>query len=335
MRTTTMGRKGPEVSVLGLGTMTFGAETEQDEAHRMLDTFVDAGGTLLDCADVYADGRSEEIVGRWLERDGNRTRVRIATKGRFAVTGQPGASLRADYLRYALDRSLARLRISDVDIYQVHGPDRSTPLDEVAGFFAEALQSGRVGYVGLSNLPGWQIATLAALLDDERLICHQTQYSLLVREPEWEIFPAARHAGLGCLAWGPLAAGWLTGKYERGIRPTGASRLGKDPNRGLEAWERRGTDRTWTIIDGLREHADRLRRTPADLALSWLVGRPGVTAALVGARSTRQLVETVGGLGAPLTDEIAADLDLLSAPAVPDYPYAFLAELDPAPEGER
>jgi len=264
MRTNTLGAAGPEVSAIGLGTMTFGQETDAPEAHRILDTYVAAGGTLVDTADVYAGGESEEIVGRWFAADPTRrNRVRIATKGRFAVPGQPGAGLSAEYLRRALDASLKRLGLPDVDLYQIHGPDRATPLDEVAGFLTEALESGRVAHIGVSNLPGWQIAALAALVDDDRLVSHQTQYSLLVREPEWEIFPAAAYTGLDCLAWGPLAAGWLTGKYRRGVAPTGASRLGEDPGRGLEAWARRGTERTWALLDALREHADRLRRTQA------------------------------------------------------------------------
>jgi aryl-alcohol dehydrogenase-like predicted oxidoreductase len=149
MRTTTLGRSTLEVSVLGLGTMTFGAESDEAESHRVLDAFAGAGGTLVDTADVYADGRSEEIVGSWLaRRPGARPGLRIATKGRFGVTGQPGASLRADYLRSALDASLRRLGLDAVDLYQIHGPDRRTPLEEVAAFLAAALESGRAAHVG-------------------------------------------------------------------------------------------------------------------------------------------------------------------------------------------
>jgi aryl-alcohol dehydrogenase-like predicted oxidoreductase len=330
MHTNTLGAAGPAVSAVGLGTMTFGQETDAAEAHRILDTYVGAGGTLVDTADVYAGGESEEIVGRWFAADpARRDRARIATKGRFAVPGQPGAGLSAEYLRRALDASLKRLGLPDVDLYQIHGPDRATPLDEVAGFLTEALVSGRVAHVGVSNLPGWQIAALAALVDDDRLVSHQTQYSLLVREPEWEIFPAAAHAGLGGLVWGPLAAGWLTGKYRRGVAPTGASRLGEDPGRGLEAWERRGTERTWAILDALREHAERLERTQAGIALAWLAGRPGVASALVGARTVTRLQSTLDGQREPLEPETRRALDELSAPATPDYPYAFLTEIDP------
>lgn len=326
MRMTQLGTAGPMVSTLGLGTMTFGAETGPAEAHRMLDTYAAAGGTLLDCADVYADGRSEEIVGTW---PGARDGVLVATKGRFPVTGQPGASLRAGYLRGALDASLRRLRRDAVDVYQAHGPDRGTPLEEVAEFFAATLASGRAAYVGVSNFPGWQIATLAGLLGDDRLICHQTQYSLLVREAEWEIFPAAARSGLGALAWGPLGGGWLTGKYERGRHPEGASRLGEDPGRGLEGWERRGTDRTWAIVDGLRAHAERLGRTPAQVALAWVTSRPGVAAALVGARDVEQLRSSLAAAWVELDAATRAELDRLSGPPTPDYPYAFLAEIDP------
>ena len=330
MRTNTLGVAGPDVSAIGLGTMTFGQETDAGEAHRILDAYVDAGGALVDTADVYAGGVSEEILGKWLADDpARRERVRVATKGRFAVPGQPGAGLSASYLRGALDASLRRLGLPDVDLYQIHGPDRTTPLAEVAGFLTDTLESGRAAYVGVSNLPGWQIAALAALVDDDRLVSHQTQYSLLVREPEWEIFPAAAHAGLGCLVWGPLAAGWLTGKYRRGVAPTGASRLGEDPGRGLEAWERRGTERTWALLDALRGHAERLGRTQAGVALAWVTGRPGVAAALVGARTVAQLRSSLDGAREPLDPQTRQALDELSAPATPDYPYTFLTEIDP------
>ena len=166
-------------------------------------------------------------------------------------------------------------------------------------------------------------------MDDDRLVSHQTQYSLLVREPEWEIFPAAAHAGLGCLVWGPLAAGWLTGKYRRGVAPTGASRLGEDPGRGLEAWERRGTERTWALLDALRGHAERLGRTQAGVALAWVAGRPGVASALVGARTVTQLQSSLDGAREPLDPQTRQALDELSAPATPDYPYTFLTEIDP------
>jgi aryl-alcohol dehydrogenase-like predicted oxidoreductase len=170
MRTNTLGVAGPAVSAIGLGTMTFGQETDVGEAHRILDAYVDAGGALVDTADVYAGGVSEEILGKWLADDpARRDRVRIATKGRFAVPGQPGAGLSASYLRGALDASLRRLGLPDVDLYQIHGPDRTTPLAEVAGFLTDTLESGRAAYVGVSNLPGWQIAALAALVDDDRL----------------------------------------------------------------------------------------------------------------------------------------------------------------------
>jgi aryl-alcohol dehydrogenase (NADP+) len=334
VRTIGLGGTGLEVSVLGLGTMTFGAEADEAASHRILDAFTGAGGTLVDTADVYADGRSEEIIGSWLaRRPGGRDRVRLATKGRFAVSGQPGASLRAEYLRRALDASLRRLGVDEVELYQVHGPDRRTPLEEVATFFAEALGSGRVGHVGVSNLPGWQIAALAALVDDPRLVSHQSQYNLLAREVEWEVLPAAAHAGLACLAWGPLASGWLTGKYREGEPPTGASRLGEDPGRGVEAWERRGTPRTWRILDAVRSVAEQQGRTPADIALSWLTGRPGVASALVGARTAEQLEQVVRGWTGDLDAGTRAALDTVSAPHAPDYPYAFIDEFDPPGPG--
>jgi aryl-alcohol dehydrogenase-like predicted oxidoreductase len=324
-----LGVRGPEVSRLALGTMTFGAESDEAAAQEILDVFVEAGGVLIDTADVYADGQSERFIGEWLRaRPGMRDQVVLATKGRFPVTGQPGASLRASYLRSALDASLTRLAVDHVDLYQVHGPDLSTPLEEVAEFFQEAVASGKTTYVGTSNLPGWQIAKLALLCEqaDVPLVAHQPQYSLLAREVEWEVIPAAIDAGLGALVWGPLGAGWLTGKYRRGEPPPARSRLGEDPDRGVEAWDRRGTEFTWAVIDRLLRVAEEHEVPPAQAALAWVADRRGVVSAIVGARTADQLRETIAAGSFHLDPAATTALDQQSAPGRPDYPYGFIAE---------
>jgi aryl-alcohol dehydrogenase (NADP+) len=309
--------------------MTFGVESDEPESQRILDVFVAAGGTLIDTADIYGDGESERILGRWLANSGTtRDRLIIATKGRFPVSGQPGASLRKRYLHGALEKSLRRLGLDRVDVYLSHGPDSSTPLEELVEFFAEAVDAGQTRFVGVSNLAGWQIAKVGLLAREARvpLVWQQPQYNLLAREVEWEVLPAGVDAGVEAVAWGPLAAGWLTGKYGRGRRPTGASRLGENPERGVEAWDRRGTERTWTIIDHLREVASERDLTPAQAALAWVSARPGVVSAIVGARHAGQLDETLAAGDIHLDDEATGVLDEISEPATPDYPYRILAE---------
>ncbi|GGQ71711.1 aldo/keto reductase [Couchioplanes azureus] len=326
-----LGNTGPLISRLALGAMTFGQEADEPASFAILDAFVEAGGTLIDTADVYADGRSEEIVGRWLrERPGLRDGLVIATKARFPVTGQPGAGLSRDYLQRALEASLRRLGLDRIDVYQAHGPDPRVPLDEFAQFVGEALDAGKIAHSGLSNFTGWQVALAHAGCARRGIappVSLQPQYSLLVREPEWELLPAVESLGMGTMVWGPLGAGWLTGKYRRGQGLPSDSRLGDDPDRGLEAVSRRGTERTWHIVETLLEVADQHGLTPAQTALAWVMDRPGVTAALVGARTAEQLRQSLTAADLHLDPAATERLDAVSAPPTPDYPYAFIAEI--------
>jgi len=327
-----LGTDGPLVSRLAFGAMTLGHETEEKVGRELLDTFVESGGTLIDTADVYNGGISEQWIGQWLADTGARDRIVLATKARFPVTGQPGASLRPEYLRTALDASLRRLNVDYVDLHQIHGPDAKHPVDVVVEFYAEAWRAGKVRHAGVSNLAGWQLAKLGRLFaeagtDVPPLVSHQPQYSLIVREAEWEVIPAAIDAGLGAIVWGPLAAGWLTGKYRRDETPPAGSRLGDDPTRGSEAWDRRGTERTWAILDRLRAVAAEQGVTPAQAALAWVADRPGVAAPIVGARSVAQLRETLEAADLHLDPAATAALDEVSAPAIPDYPYHMLSEI--------
>ena len=233
-----LGGSGCAVSSLCLGTMTFGAETDEAVAHQQLDRFIEAGGTLVDTADVYGGGRSEEIIGRWFaSRPADVTGpVVLATKGRMPVDASPnGAGLSARHLARALDASLRRLGLETVDLYQVHAYDPLTPLEETLRTIDQFIQAGKIRYWGLSNFTGWQLTKavhLARALNVAEPVTLQPQYSLLAREIEWEIVPAATDAGLGLLPWSPLGGGWLSGKYRRDQRPTGATRLGEDPSRG-------------------------------------------------------------------------------------------------------
>jgi aryl-alcohol dehydrogenase-like predicted oxidoreductase len=326
-----LGVGGPMVSRLALGCMTFGQEADEDTAYAILDAFVEAGGTLIDNADVYVDGRSEEILGRWMrDRPEHRERLVIASKGRFPVTGQPGAGLSRAYLRRALDASLRRLGVERIDIYQAHGPDPRVPLEEFAAFAVEATEAGKVAHVGVSNFAGWQLAlTHAELLRSGGAppVSLQPQYSLLVREPEWEQLPAARALAMGTMVWGPLGAGWLTGKYRRDAGAPSGSRLGDDPNRGLEAFSRRGTERTWRIIETLEDVAAQHDLAATHAALAWVMDRPGVTAALVGARTADQLRSCLQAADLHLDPAATEVLNKVSEPPTPDYPYTFLTEI--------
>ncbi|MBE2315991.1 aldo/keto reductase [Solirubrobacter sp. CPCC 204708] len=323
----TLGISGCVVSTLTLGTMTFGHETDEAGAHAQLDAFVAAGGNLIDTADVYTRGASEEIIGRWLaSRPEARDRVVLATKGRFPMgedANDVGLSRR--HLSRALDASLQRLQVDAVDLYQVHAWDPLTPLEETWSFLDDAVRAGRVRYLGLSNYAGWQVqkvADLAAFRGLARPVTLQPQYNLLVREIEWEIIPACAENGLGLLPWSPLGGGWLTGKYTREERPSGATRLGEDPNRGVEAYDRRSTQqRTWDVIDAVQRIAGERGASMAQVALAWLVDRPRVTSVILGARTIEQLEDNLGAAGLHLTAEETERLNAASDPAPADYPY--------------
>jgi len=310
--------------------MTFGTEADEPGAHRQLDRFAEAGGTLVDTADVYSNGASEEIIGRWLaSRPATLTEpIVVATKGRFGPEGSGnGVGLSARHLTRALDGSLRRLGLDAIDLYQLHAFDPLTPMEETLRTLDGFVRAGKIRYYGLSNFTGWQLTKavyLARALNIAAPITLQPQYSLLVREIEWEIVPAAVDAGMGLLPWSPLGGGWLSGKYQRGERPSGATRLGEDPGRGMEAYDRRGTPRTWQVIDAVQKLARERGVSMAEIALAWVTGRPAVTSTILGARTVEQLDTNLRAAGLTLTADQVAALDAASDPAAPDYPYGEL-----------
>jgi aryl-alcohol dehydrogenase-like predicted oxidoreductase len=326
----TLGRSGCAVSSLCLGSMTFGTETDEPGAHRQLDRFVEAGGTLVDTADVYSGGMSEEIIGRWLaSRPAAVTEpVVLATKARFGPDDSPnGSGNSARHLTRALEASLRRLRVEAVDLYQLHAFDPLTPLEETLRTLDGFVRAGKVRYYGLSNFTGWQLTKavhLARALNVAEPVTLQPQYSLLVREIEWEIVPAAADAGLGLLPWSPLGGGWLSGKYQRDQRPSGATRLGEDPGRGMEAYGRRGTPRAWEVIDAVQKVASDRGVSMAEIALAWVTDRPGVTSTILGARTVGQLEGNLRAAGLRLTAAENAALNAASDPRPADYPYGEL-----------
>lgn len=331
MRYRTLGNSGCAVSELCLGTMTFGAETDEEGAHAQLDRFVEAGGNLVDTADVYSAGTSEEIIGRWLAaRPADVTdSVVLATKGRFPMGTRPNDSgLSARHLTRALDASLSRLGADAVDLYQVHSWDPWTPLTETLRTLDGFVRAGKIRYYGLSNFTGWQLTKAvhtARALGLAEPVTLQPQYSLIVREIEWEIVPAALDAGLGLLPWSPLGGGWLTGKYQRDERPAGATRLGEDPGRGMEAWDRRGTERTWNIIEAVQQIAEARGVSMAQVALSWVTNRPAVTSTILGARTLDQLEDNLRSVDCVLDAEELMSLDRASDLHATDYPYGAMA----------
>ena len=328
----TLGHSGCAVSSLCLGTMTFGVEADEATAHEQLDRFIEAGGTMVDTADTYGAGRSEEIIGRWFaRRPADVTEpVVLATKGRFLVGGDTspnGSGLSARHLTRALDASLRRLGRDTVDLYQVHAYDALTPMEETLRTLDQFVRAGKIRYYGLSNFTGWQLTKavhLARALNLAGPVTLQPQYSLLAREIEWEIVPAVIDAGLGLLPWSPLGGGWLSGKYRRDQRPAGATRLGEDPGRGMEAWDRRGTDRTWQVIDAVQKIAEDRGISMAEVALAWVNDRPAVSSTILGARTLDQLEANLRSAGLHLSTAETTALDAASDPRPVDYPYGEL-----------
>jgi aryl-alcohol dehydrogenase-like predicted oxidoreductase len=324
----TLGRSGCAVSALALGTMTFGSETDEATAWVQLDRFVEVGGTLVDTADVYSAGASEEIVGRWLAARSKdvRRQVVLATKGRFPTgAGTNDAGLSRRHLAWALDDSLRRLGVEAIDLYQVHAHDPFTPIEETLRFLDDAIRAGKIHYAGLSNFTAWQLQKAVDVADARNLarpVTLQPQYNLLVREIEWEIIPACSAEGLGVLPWSPLGGGWLTGKYRRDERPKGATRLGENPNRGVEAYDRRSrVERTWDVIAALHQIAEARGASMAQVALAWLVDRPAVTSVILGARNLDHLEDNLGAADLHLSAAETEQLDTASDPGAADYPY--------------
>ncbi len=260
------------------------------------------------------------------------------SEGRFGATppGESGASPAA--LRAPVEASLDRLGVTRIDVYYVHGWDEETPVGESLGALSDLVRAGLIGTVGWSNTTGWQ---LQRILTTARLGGHvvptafQPQYNLLDRGVEWEVLPCCLEEGLGVVPWSPLGGGWLTGKYRRDNQPTGATRLGDDPSRGVEAWDARNTERVWSILDVVADVAGRLGRPMGHVALAWLAGRPGVSSVLLGARSVEQLRSNLDAAGLDLPDDDRDALTRVSAPGLPTYPSGMVEEFCDVPHWRR
>jgi aryl-alcohol dehydrogenase-like predicted oxidoreductase len=326
----TLGNTGTVVSTLCMGTMTFGAESDEKVAHEQLDRFLEQGGNFIDTADVYSGGESEEIIGRWLAaRPGMRDRVVLATKGRIArASGPNDVGLSRVSLTRALDASLRRLGLDTIDLYQAHAWDPLTPIEETLRFFDDAVRAGKIQYVGVSNFIGWQLQKAALLtrhLGLAPIVTLQPQYNLLQRGVEFELSQVCVNEHIGILPWSPLGGGWLSGKYQRDVAPTGQTRLGEDSERGMEAYGRRNREeRTWRVIDAVRSVAEARGLSMPRVALAWLVDRPAVASVILGARTLEQLDDNLGAADMHLSAEETAMLDEASTPIIDDYPYGDL-----------
>ncbi|WP_026554529.1 aldo/keto reductase [Arthrobacter sp. 35W] len=332
MQYRTLGNSGAVVSSFALGTMTFGAEATEETSHAILDRYAAAGGNFIDTADVYSAGASEEIIGRWLAaRPDVRETMVVATKGRFPMGAGPndvGTSRR--HLTRALDDSLRRLGVDQIDLYQMHAWDPITPLEETLRFLNDAVSRGKIAYYGFSNFLGWQLTKAVHLAKAHGWSVPATlqpQYNLLVREIESEIVPASLDAGIGLLPWSPLGGGWLSGKYTRDAPPAGATRLGENPQRGMEAWQQRNDDpRTWDVVAAVEGIAANHGVEASQVALAWLAARPAVTSVILGVRTVEQLADNLAAADLELLDDEVQRLTDVSAPRVGVYPYGPKAQ---------
>ncbi|QBI21344.1 aldo/keto reductase [Egibacter rhizosphaerae] len=315
MQQTYLGRSGLVVSELCLGTMTFGGTSDLEAPRRIVDAFREAGGNFFDTADVYQGGRSEEILGELVAP--YRDEVVLATKA-YAAAG-PGPNDRSASRRHllkAVEASLRRLGTNYIDVYQIHAFDPTTPLEETLATLEDLVRSGKVLYVGVSNFVGWQIERAARIQERrgfDRLVSLQPQYSLIERQIEFETLPAARTNALGVLAWSPLAAGFLSGKYDRGDSGTEKGRFGQYIDNLSE--------RSWRTLDLVRELATHYGTEPAAIALAWLRAQPDVVP-IIGATRPEQLDASLASVEVELTGEERARLDEVSAPEV-GYPWDF------------
>jgi aryl-alcohol dehydrogenase-like predicted oxidoreductase len=322
-----LGNSGTVVSALCLGTMTFGSDADEATSFALMDDYVEAGGNFLDTADVYTQGTSEEIIGRWLKsKPGMADRLVIASKGRFpTLEGSNGLGLSRKHLGQALDASLRRLGVEQIDLYQMHAWDALTPIEETLRFLDDSVRNGKIAYYGFSNFLGWQLTKAVWVAKAQGFtppVTLQPQYNLLVRDIEHEIVPAVLDADMGLLPWSPLAGGWLSGKYKRDEMPTGATRLGENPKRGMEAYEKRNANpQTWAVIDEVMKIAEGRGVSAAQVALAWLVQRPAVTSVILGARKREQLADNMAAANLYLEGEEIARLDEASKPQIGDYPY--------------
>jgi aryl-alcohol dehydrogenase-like predicted oxidoreductase len=325
-----LGKTGVKVSELCLGTMTLGREAAEEESFQILDHYAEAGGNFIDTANVYSQGVSEEIIGRWL-KDKNRDDFVIATKVRFPMgQGSNDFGLTRKHILQSVKASLRRLGTDYIDLYQVHAWDPATPLEETLRTLDDLVRQGLVRYIGASNFRGWQLQKAIDLSRQngwEHFVSLQPQYNLLTRATEYELVPVCENEGLAIIPWSPLRGGWLSGKYHRGMAaPPEGTRVEAAEEHGWgESWSNYNNDYTWNVLDTLYSIVEEAGKNPAQVAINWLLQSPGVTAPIIGARNLDQLNDNLGASGWSLSDGQLERLNKASALPV-TYPYDRSAE---------
>ncbi|MEO7433590.1 MAG: aldo/keto reductase [Dokdonella sp.] len=332
-----LGRSGLVVSPLALGTMTFGTErwgSDEAASREIFDAYVDAGGNFIDTVDVYADGRSEEMVGQFIADRGLRDQMVVATKAGFASgQGLHAGGNGARHLHASIERSLGRLRTNHIDLFWLHVWDSVTPAEEILETMTTLVRSGKVRYWGVSNAPAWfvaKLATLAAVRGTVAPIALQYFYSLVNRDVEDEHLVVANEFGMGFVPWSPLAFGLLTGKYNRSVVEAGDPRASGLPRDAAVSGAMRPaddkrlnganpfgdslfTERNWHIVEVVKTIAVELGQSPSRVALSWVTGRPGISSTLMGASRSVQVVDNIGALSLALSPDHLAALEAASA----------------------
>src|ERR1700720_4117667 len=314
----TLGRSGLRVSPLCLGTMTFGNEwglgAEEETARAVFDRYIHAGGNFIDTADLYTEGHSEELLGKFIRERGLRDRVVLATKFTFnAEPGNPntGGNGRKNIYR-ALEGSLRRLQTDYIDLYWLHAWDTVTPVEEVVSTLNDLVRQGKTRPFGFSDTPAWYVAraqTIAEMQGKEPLIALQLEYSLVERNIEREHIPVAQELGIGILPWSPLAGGFLAGKYKRsGNTGVGDGRHEVTKNSGNPVFNK-FTEHNWKVLDALLEVAKQMKKPPAQGALNWVASQPGITSTIIGATKQAQLDDNLASLDFEIPAEQRRRLD--------------------------
>lgn len=324
-----LGRTGVQVSALCLGTMNFGGRTSEADAAAILDRALDAGINFIDTANVYGHepqnfsvgrGRSEEILGRALSRDGKRGRVFLASKAYFPMGDDPNAQGSSRYhLIAACEDSLRRLQTDHIDLFQLHHPSNSIPIDETLRALDDMIRAGKVRYVGTSSFGAWQIVESLWAAKEyglNRFVSEQPVYNLLDRRAERELLPMAQTYGIAVIPWSPTAGGLLTGRYRRGEKPPTDSRY--------DAFWRAPdvfTEGAFDVLDVVKALAAEKGCTPAQLALAWCMSQPGITAPIIGPRTAEQLADSLGAPTVTLIDEDRKRLDAAAPPGDKVSPF--------------
>jgi len=328
----TLGRSGLRISRLAFGAMTFGKEwgwgSEKATAQSIFDCFIDAGGNLIDTSDYYTAGTSETWLGEFVRARGVRDRVVIATKfANSTAPGDPNAGGNGrKHIQQAVEASLRRLGTDYIDLYQLHIWDQITPAEEVMRCLDDLVRAGKVRYIGLSDIPAWYASraqTLAELRGWTPLVAMQLEYSLVERGIEQEYTRLATEMGMGLLSWSPLASGFLTGKYGKDAAARG--RLAGTKGVTNNPWYARFTERNLAILAELDAVAREVGRSMAQVALHWVLRRPAVAGAIIGATTLEQLQDNLGAVDFVLPDELLARLDAVSTPRE-SFPYYFFGK---------